>query len=342
MTTVEAVPPLRARAGAGAGGAGSAGAGSAGAGSGGAGSAGAGEARAGVPVAGRPELRPLAWAPVQRRTVLRAGAALGTAIGMAAIGVFPAARRAVADGFDIFPSCPSYATDHNCSPGCGPSTIFGDACETSGPNLGFHRNDGVNWMLRPNQCFSGTYDGWIWRYQGACGTCACFVERRCHDGYRQTGSGWVRSICRWNTDCGCQGAVDWPAVRRGDSGPTVFTVQHLLNFRGATLTADGAFGPLTEAAVQSFQSANGLPATGVVDAASWPALVATVRRPDSNEAVRGAQRQLNRYGYALTVDGIFGALTEGAVRDFQRQNALTADAVVGQNTWRTLTGGVSG
>lgn len=284
--------------------------------------------------------RPAGSMPVSRRTVLRAGAALGTAAGMAAIGVFPAARRAYADGYDIYGSCPSYASDHDCSPGCGPSTIFADACNTSGTYAGFHKDDGVTWTLRPNQCYSGNYDGWLWRYQGACGTCTCYVERRCHDGFRQTGSGWVRSICRWNTDCGCPGEVTWPVVRRGNSGANVYTVQHLLNFHGATLTADGAFGPLTETAVRDFQVTSGLPDTGIVDARTWPVLIVTVRRNDRTEAVRAAQRQLNKYGYALTVDGVFGAATESAVREFQRQNSITADGVVAQRTWRALTGGV--
>src|SRR5690348_9540716 len=57
---------------------------------------------------------------IKRRTMFQAG----TALGLAALGVFPAARRAYADGYSIYTSCPSYATDHNCSPGCGPSTIF--------------------------------------------------------------------------------------------------------------------------------------------------------------------------------------------------------------------------
>ena len=52
--------------------------------------------------------------------------------------------------------------------------------------------DGTTWTLRPNQCFSGSYDGWLWRYEGACGSCACHVERRCHDGYRRTSAGWRR------------------------------------------------------------------------------------------------------------------------------------------------------
>jgi hypothetical protein len=290
------------------------------------------------PRAGR-TLRPIAAATPSRRSVLRAGAALGATVGMVALGVFPAARRAYADGYDIYGRCPSYATDHNCSPGCGPSTIFADACITSGLQTGFHKADGITWTLRPNQCYAGTYDGWLWRYQGACGTCACHVERRCHDGYRQTASGWVRSICRWNTDCGCQGAVSWPAVRRGASGPNVSTVQHLQNFRGAALTVDGIFGASTETAVRNFQSAGGLPVTGVVDAGTWPTLVATVRRGDRNEAVRGVQRQLNKYAYALAVDGIFGAGTDAAVRDYQLTSAIAVDGIAGQSTWRSLAGG---
>jgi hypothetical protein len=303
---------------------------------------GAGVAARRLQPASRPARQPIALPalpPVVRRTVLQTTVALGTAVGMAAIGLFPAARRAYADGYTIYGSCPSYAADHDCSPGCGPSTIFGAACNTSGTYTGFHKNDGVTWTLRPNQCYASVYDGWLWRYGAACGTCACYVERRCHDGYRYTGSGWVKSICRWNTDCGCQGPVTWRITQRGDTGPNVYTVQHLLVFRGAAISIDGIFGAQTEAAVMAFQQTVGLAATGVVGAETWPALIVVVRRYDSNQAVRGAQRQLNKYGYALVVDGIFGVLTDGAVRDFQLQSALTVDGVVGLSTWRTLEGG---
>jgi len=281
----------------------------------------------------------LRWSGPTRRSVLQAGAALGTAAGMALLGVFPAARRAYADGYDIYDRCPSYASDHDCSPGCGPSPIFADACVTSGAGAGFHKSDGVTWTLRPNQCYASAYDGWIWRYQGACGSCACYVERRCHDGYRRTSAGWVRSICRWTTDCGCPGSVGWPTVRRGDSGPDVTSVQHLLNARGAALTADGLFGALTEAAVRDFQAAAGVPVTGAVDPQTWPALVITVRRGDTGAAVRAAQVQLDKWGYELAIDGAFGPATEAAVRDAQLTNALAVDGVVGPNTWRALTGG---
>lgn len=273
------------------------------------------------------------WA-LSRRALLRAG----TAVGMAALSVFPAARRAYADGYTIYDGCPTYASDHNCSPGCGPSTIFADACNTSGTYTGFHKTDGVTWTLRPNECYAGTYDGWLWHYQGACGACACSVERRCHDGYRKTSSGWVKSICRWNTQCGCLSTATWPTTRRGDTGVNVYTVQHLLTARGYATTVDGIFGSGTESKVKSFQTAAGIAATGVVDATTWPALVTTVRSGDTGHAVRGAQRQLNKHAYGLVVDGVFGPGTDSAARDFQLQNKLTADGVIGQNTWRTLTG----
>ncbi|WP_433349816.1 peptidoglycan-binding domain-containing protein [Micromonospora sp. CA-111912] len=271
---------------------------------------------------------------LSRRTLLRAG----TAVGMAALSVFPAARRAYADGYTIYAGCPTYASNHNCSPGCGPSTIFADSCNTSGTNIGFHKNDGVTWILRPNQCYSGTYDGWLWLYQGACGACACSVERRCHDGYKKTSSGWVKSICRWNTKCGCLGTVSWPTTQRTNTGVNVYTVQHLLTARGHATEIDGIFGSDTEAKVKSFQTAAGLGATGVVNATTWPALVITVRSGVTGDAVRAAQRQLNRRGYVLVVDGDFGPGTDGATRDFQRQNGLTVDGVIGVNSWRTLTG----
>jgi Putative peptidoglycan binding domain len=287
-----------------------------------------------IPVRRKAPKQVFGWSP-RRRSVLQAG----TAVGLAALGMFPAARRAIADGYDIYPNCPSYAIDHNCSPGCGPSTIFADSCEVSGTNIGFHRNDGVNWTLRPNQCFASSYDGWLWRYNAACGACACGVERRCHDGYKRTSGGWVRSICRWNTQCGCLQSVSWKTVRRGDTGANVYTIQHLVTYHGFQTTADGIFGPNTEARVMDFEASRGLTVDGIVDAQTWPSLVVTIRRGDSNQAVRGGQRQLNKYAYGLVVDGIFGPATEAAALDFERQNGLTPDGVIGVSTWRTLEGG---
>lgn len=40
--------------------------------------------------------------------------------------------------------------------------------------------------------------------------------------------------------------------------------------------------------------------------------------------------------YTGTVDGVFGAKTKEAVMRFQREQGLTVDGVVGQNTWRKI------
>ncbi|MCX7592189.1 MAG: peptidoglycan-binding protein [Fischerella sp.] len=54
-------------------------------------------------------------------------------------------------------------------------------------------------------------------------------------------------------------------------------------------------------------------------------------------AVRVLQRLLLSNGYAIQVDGAFGALTEAAVKAFQNRRNLAPDGIVGQKTWYELT-----
>ena len=64
-----------------------------------------------------------------------------------------------------------------------------------------------------------------------------------------------------------------------------------------------------------------------------------IRQGDSGTAVFTLQRQLNRitkdYPFLgkLTVDGVFGAKMTATVRAFQKQFNLTADGMVGRQTW---------
>lgn len=130
----------------------------------------------------------------------------------------------------------------------------------------------------------------------------------------------------------------WPLVKVGatqESNWRVLAAQHLLRHRGAAIVADGVFGPASGAAINAFQQtlrANFISSTvGLLD---WPALIDTISLGSTGEAVRAAQTMLPG---ALAVDGVFGPLTDAAVRGFQTMFAPPSDGVVGPITWRALT-----
>jgi peptidoglycan hydrolase-like protein with peptidoglycan-binding domain/DNA invertase Pin-like site-specific DNA recombinase len=108
---------------------------------------------------------------------------------------------------------------------------------------------------------------------------------------------------------------------------------------------DGLYGPLTEAAVESFQLARGLQVDGVVG----PLTRRELRQaPDmargegygdrgGSQRVRVLQRRLQRLGQEPgPIDGLYGPMTEAAVKGFQRARELSADGVVGPRTRRVL------
>ena len=141
----------------------------------------------------------------------------------------------------------------------------------------------------------------------------------------------------------------WPELRQGSNSAwpqaTVRSLQYLLNAHGAKLTVDGVFGPKTNAAVVAFQHAKRLTAAGVVQAATWRALVVTVHRGSTGPAVRAVQDQINfrnlKDGRTLTVDGLSGPKTETSVRAFQQAIAaevagFRVDGIVGAQTWQAL------
>ncbi len=58
--------------------------------------------------------------------------------------------------------------------------------------------------------------------------------------------------------------------------------------------------------------------------------------PQLQNDVKALQTCLNRFGFDVDVDGIFGKGTEASVKQFQADNSLTADGIVGQQTWAAL------
>ncbi len=135
-----------------------------------------------------------------------------------------------------------------------------------------------------------------------------------------------------------------PTLRRGARSRAVLYLQYLLITYGYDVaTADGIFGVNTQNAVIDFQSDNGLAADGIVGRNTWSALITpytetpTLRRGSRGLYVRYAQQKLTTKLYPLgTPDGVFGSATEQAVREFQAENGLSVDGIIGRNTWARL------
>lgn len=63
----------------------------------------------------------------------------------------------------------------------------------------------------------------------------------------------------------------------------------------------------------------------------------TVKNGSRGADVTTLQQALNKAGgYGLAIDGIFGAKTEAAVRDFQKKKGLSVDGICGPKTWSAL------
>ena len=132
---------------------------------------------------------------------------------------------------------------------------------------------------------------------------------------------------------------NWPVYQEGKQGPEVYAIQSLLRVHGYTLGVDGIFGNQTEKAVKDFQTDNELAVDGIVGPNTWSALIqgAQVTQGNNGDAVKAVQNLLQaKYGYSLTVDGIFGPQTNDAVRDFQADKKLSVDGIVGPKTWQAL------
>lgn len=68
-----------------------------------------------------------------------------------------------------------------------------------------------------------------------------------------------------------------------------------------------------------------------------------LKRGSLSNYVLIAQDDLNTLGYTTGgLDGIFGAATQNAVRNYQRAVGLSVDGIIGCNTWRSLQEAVVG
>jgi peptidoglycan hydrolase-like protein with peptidoglycan-binding domain len=155
----------------------------------------------------------------------------------------------------------------------------------------------------------------------------------------------------WEGDMTNGSISPWPLVKKGDNTHPVKTLQYLLRARGRTVTVDGIFGPKTDAAVRAFQQQAHLVVDGKVGPKTWSALIVTVKKGSTGDAVRGVQEEFQFRNLSgdpangLTVDGVFGPKTDAAVRGFQQAlhadiPSVTVDGIVGPVTWRALVSGM--
>jgi peptidoglycan hydrolase-like protein with peptidoglycan-binding domain len=131
-------------------------------------------------------------------------------------------------------------------------------------------------------------------------------------------------------------------LKRGSTGKNVVYLQACLG-----LVQDGVFGPITDARVRAFQKNEGLKVDGIVGPVTWGRLPDTLSAPPKPNTKPKLTKWLRRGSTGSNVsylqgalgirkDGQFGPITERSVRQFQKQNGLLVDGIVGPVTWGKL------
>ena len=152
--------------------------------------------------------------------------------------------------------------------------------------------------------------------------------------------------------------VDEVLAQPGENSHVVTEVITSLSRLGLLNNSPTSFDDDVISALAHFQQSRGLSATGLLTKSTYRALEdARWRLGDRNLSVipgalmRGddvttLQQRLTEMGFDCgRIDGIFGSLTESAVKEFQRQVGVSVDGIVGVGTYKALirlTGTVKG
>ncbi|MDR0426887.1 MAG: peptidoglycan-binding protein [Clostridiales bacterium] len=203
-------------------------------------------------------------------------------------------------------------------------------------NLGIGTLTGIG-MLRTVRCPAVIIEG---------GFMTNFYEAKLMmdpDFQKAAGEGACMGVCDFLDVAYVPQSAKNPTLRQGARGKSVQYMQYLLRLHDFEVSPDGVFGPGTAEAVRAFQTFNGLTVDGIVGKNTWSAFLIdhtpmpTLRRGASGAAVAYLQQKLLSKLYnAGAVDGVFGGNTERAVLEFQTENCLSVDGIVGKNTWGKL------
>ncbi|MBD2364307.1 N-acetylmuramoyl-L-alanine amidase [Anabaena minutissima FACHB-250] len=108
---------------------------------------------------------------------------------------------------------------------------------------------------------------------------------------------------------------------------------------GKVLVENNQLNAETKFAIERFQGIVGIERTGIVGETTWSIinqiLAKRIIRPNH---AGGPVVKYIQYRVGVDADGIFGPQTEAAIKRFQRQNGLLADAIIGPASWQKLIG----
>jgi peptidoglycan hydrolase-like protein with peptidoglycan-binding domain len=136
-----------------------------------------------------------------------------------------------------------------------------------------------------------------------------------------------------------------PTISLGATGEAVRRLERALRRTpDLGLTVDGVFSAQLETVVKEFQQAAGLVADGIVGPLTWAILpdgrpMPRLQVGSTGAVVKSLQTLLTNGapgGWTVTpngIDGNFGPRTKASVEAFQAWGGVTADGVVGDQTW---------
>ena len=146
-----------------------------------------------------------------------------------------------------------------------------------------------------------------------------------------------------------------PASNNNDVNQVKYLQQQLNLFYHSYISVDGYFSDITEEYVLKFQTDCCLTVDGIVGSQTWSYLDAIVpyvnthhstlsqsnrNNPSEVKYLQARLNQATRQGKSgtttIAVDGLFGSLTSTRVKQFQSDFGLSADGIVGNNTWSVL------
>lgn len=140
-----------------------------------------------------------------------------------------------------------------------------------------------------------------------------------------------------------QNTAESPVESGQNATGKIATIQSTLNSRyGFNIAVDNIFGNETKTAlVKALQTElnkqfnAGLAVDGIFGNLTKNACV-VVEKGDEGNITYLIQAMLNCKGYDLEADSIFGSITDSKVKEFQKNNNLEVDGLVGKNTFESL------